>query len=72
MFDVDAMVAVASNQVEAVQDELWLLQTDPSYLNDQAKLLRDTWIDNLPSVKKWSDEDKYCRITEALIYRRFG
>ncbi|KAK3170667.1 hypothetical protein OEA41_002749 [Lepraria neglecta] len=51
MFDVDAMVAVASNQVEALQDELWLLQTDPPYLHDQAKVLRDTWIDNLPGVK---------------------
>ena len=70
-FDIDAIVAIATNQAEAAQDELWLLQTEPAYFLEKALFFEKNWIDTIPGAEDWSRKTKFSDMAMHLTYYHF-
>ena len=70
--DIDALIAVTTNQVQEIEDELWLLQTEPSFFLDQATLVEKNWYDTRPGMQGFDDDTKYCNIALSVSYQRFS
>ena len=51
ILDIDALTAIATNQVQEVKDELWLLQTESSFSLDQATLVEKNWYSTRPGMQ---------------------
>lgn len=71
-FDIDTIIAIARSQVDETQDQLWLLQTEPTTFLEQALLLEKIWLYNLPGVDGWSNSRKYQEIARILIYQQYA
>ncbi|CAD6583966.1 MAG: hypothetical protein ASARMPRED_001565 [Alectoria sarmentosa] len=70
--DVDALIAAATSQLQEIEDELWLLQTEPSFFLDQATLVEKNWYDTRPGFQGFDDSTKYCNIALNVSYQRFS
>lgn len=70
--DIDALIAVATDQVQEIEDELWLLQTEPSFFLDQATLVENNWYDTRPGIQGFDESTKYCNIALNVSYQRFS
>ena len=72
ILDIDALIAVTTNQVQEIEDELWLLQTEPSFFLDQATLVEKNWYDTRPGMQGFDEPTKYCNIALSVSYQRFS
>ena len=72
ILDIDALIAVTTNQVQEIEDELWLLQTEPSFFLDQATLVEKHWYDTRPGMQGFDDATKYSNIALSVSYQRFA
>lgn len=70
--DIDALIAAATSQLQEIEDELWLLQTEPSFFLDQATLVEKNWYDTRPGFQGFDDSTKYCNIALNVSYQRFS
>ena len=70
--DIDALIVIATNQVQEVEDELWLLQTEPSFFLDQATLVEKNWYDTRPGMQGFDEATKYGNIALSVSYQRFA
>ena len=71
ILNIDKLIAIASDQVQEVEDELWLLQTEPSFFLDQATLVEKNWYDTRPGMQGFDEDTKYSNITLSVSYQRF-
>ncbi|KAG7004398.1 hypothetical protein G7Y79_00025g056840 [Physcia stellaris] len=44
-FDMDIIIEIAESQTSEIQDDLWLLQTEPDFFHDRAKYHEASWSD---------------------------
>ena len=51
-FDIDSIIEIAENQTQEMQDELWLLQTEPNYFYERVKCLNEWWYDRVEGLDK--------------------
>lgn len=72
ILDIDALIAIVTNQVQEVEDELWLLQTEPSFFLDQATLVEKNWYDTRPGMRGFDEATKYSNIALSVSYQRFA
>ena len=72
ILDIDALIAIATNQVQEIEDELWLLQTEPSLFLAQATLVEKHWYDTRPGMRGFDEATKYCNIALSVSYQRFS
>lgn len=71
--DIDALISITTNQVQEIEDELWLLQTEPSFFLDQARLVEKNWILSLnettEQLSRWAAEKE--RVAAAANSKRW-
>ena len=72
ILDIDALIAITTNLVQEVEDELWLLQTEPSFFLDQATLVEKNWYDTRPGMQGFDEDTKYGNIALSVSYQRFA
>ena len=72
VLDIDTLIASATNQVQEVEDELWLLQTEPSFFLDQVTLVEKNWYDTRPGMRGFDEATKYSNIALSVSYQRFA
>ena len=51
-FNIDSIIEIAENQTLEMQDELWLLQTEPNYFYERVKCLNEWWYDKVEGLDK--------------------
>lgn len=51
MCDIDAPIEIVESQVAEVQEELWLLQTEPNYFHEKAKRYKEQWLGTNPGTR---------------------
>lgn len=71
-FDIDAIIAVADSQLDALRDELRLLQTDPTHFRRGALMVNQGWIVAQPSGKMLTPEIGYQKTAMHMTYNRFA
>lgn len=69
--DTDSLIAMARDQVQEVEDELWHLQTEPSFSLDQAMLVEKDWYDTRPGMQGFDKDTKYSNIALSVSYQGF-
>ena len=72
ILDIDALIGSATNLVQEVEDEVWLLQTEPSFFLDQATVVEKNWYDTRPGMQGFDEATKYGNIALSVSYQRFA
>ena len=72
LLDIDALIGSATNLVQEVEDEVWLLQTEPSFFLDQATVVEKNWYDTRPGMQGFDEATKYGNIALSVSYQRFA
>ena len=72
ILDIDALIAVTNNQVQEIEDELWLLQAEPSFFLDQATLVEKNWYESRPGMQGFDEPTKYRNVALSVSYQRFS
>ncbi|KAF7504542.1 hypothetical protein GJ744_002098 [Endocarpon pusillum] len=77
VFDIDELLKIAETRTANAQDQLWLLQTEPSYVHREYRLLQDSEYFSVvvPQLSDTVDVEKYELIGNILSVestRRFS
>lgn len=52
VFDIDSVIEIAENQTLEIEDELWLLQTEPQYFHDRTEYHESRWMDRVGGLTR--------------------